>query len=638
MFACEVLHAAAPLVRVLHGIAHEWSVPKQRKGRPIDAAVARAALCDFEGSPCPLFARPRALLAALAAQMAASPQARSGLRFDAVGTSVAIERLSAVLIAAGAKRSSEQPDVLLLPPGAEPPPNAKPLLVLVLSEADAPAPQWHADLSKLVSHLSAGYDNASTFLFPSTSSAAVVDSGSRSRRKVRVNPPAVHASAVVWRSSGCTTPLYDLTRPVGEVIAAEAASARRAVASGVPFSEWFACGTLEALRPVARNLFRLPRRKGKSVWHTCMRPGSPCFWFTGEHSRGEHFVTQVLSSPDILLARLSAHRAATLAAATPESATARWPPLMVLDPAAGEANYTQHLPDGMGRMPPWQLVEHLGWHALLGEPTPETFQWLERNFGRHVAAGRVTLMRDGVTHGAAPVVAPLYWLDARVPELENVFDRGLPSVTRQRLQWGSSTQRLTALSVRGDLWLFNHLAGGPILEALEVNGHAASATAFRACKHGSATRRARCYNASVAAVNVTLQPWSAVVSHLPTQRGAPAHIDLLIVNQRDPTVGELLKAFPFDLIKPTLIYYRTSSGSGVRKLLLDRGYQTSAHWETSAWGENTIAWRADRCSSEGMPGVPMWSRVAAMLPPSEREVLPVAAKPRPKRRSRRGAG
>ena len=42
-------------------------------------------------------------------------------------------------------------------------------------------------------------------------------------------------------------------------------------------------------------------------------------------------------------------------------------------PFAGEANYTQHLPDGLGRVPPWELVEHLGWHAYLAEPLPATY-------------------------------------------------------------------------------------------------------------------------------------------------------------------------------------------------------------------------------------------------------------------------
>ena len=65
-----------------------------------------------------------------------------------------------------------------------------------------------------------------------------------------------------------------------------------------------------------------------------------------------------------------------------------------------------------------------------------------------------------------------YTLDARVPELERTYERGLPQITRQRLQWASSTYRATALSVRGDLWLYNHLAGGPVAEALEKGGFA----------------------------------------------------------------------------------------------------------------------------------------------------------------------
>ena len=103
---------------------------------------------------------------------------------------------------------------------------------------------------------------------------------------------------MLWRATvACEPPLWDLRRSVGEVTAKEAAAAAAAVARGVPYSEWFVCATLEVLRPLVRNLFRLPRRKGKSVWSTCVRAASPCFWFIGLHTRGEHFVTQVLSSP-----------------------------------------------------------------------------------------------------------------------------------------------------------------------------------------------------------------------------------------------------------------------------------------------------------------------------------------------------
>ena len=59
------LQQAADLVSLLHTIAHEWSVPNQRKGRPVDIGLGRALLCDFEGSPCPLLSGPRPLLAAI---------------------------------------------------------------------------------------------------------------------------------------------------------------------------------------------------------------------------------------------------------------------------------------------------------------------------------------------------------------------------------------------------------------------------------------------------------------------------------------------------------------------------------------------------------------------------------------------
>ena len=67
---------------------------------------------------------------------------------------------------------------------------------------------------------------------------------------------------------------------------------------------------------------------------------------------------QVLSSLDVLLSRLTAHRAAVVASspsASVPSAT-RWPPLFLLDPTAGEANYTQHLPDGLGALPALALI------------------------------------------------------------------------------------------------------------------------------------------------------------------------------------------------------------------------------------------------------------------------------------------
>ena len=64
------------------------------------------------------------------------------------------------------------------------------------------------------------------------------------------------------------------------------------------------------------------------------------------------------------------------------------------------------------------------------------------------------------TSAAARHSATLHTISARVPELEGTYERGLPQITRQRLQWGSSLDVKTATSIRGDLWLFNHLAGG----------------------------------------------------------------------------------------------------------------------------------------------------------------------------------
>lgn len=164
-------------------------------------------------------------------------------------------------------------------------------------------------------------------------------------------------------------------------------------------------------------------------------------------------------------------------------------------------------------------------------------------------------------------------------------------MTRQRLQWASSVEIATTRSVRGDLWLFNHLAGGPVLEALEVAGLTPQAKAFSRCKGNSAKLKRRCYNATIVPVEVPLKPWGELLSsHTPSLK----QIDLLVVDLRDPTVGSLLRSFPLSEHKPTFIYYRNGD-RGVRKHLLRHGYQTSAHWETSAWGEHTLAWRADRC-------------------------------------------
>ena len=78
----------------------------------------------------------------------------------------------------------------------------------------------------------------------------------------------------------------------------------------------------------------------------------------------------------------------------------------------------------------------------------------------------------------------------------------------------------------------------------------------------------------------------------------------------DGGISALLRAFPFESVRPSLLYYRHPAGrketAALRGLLLAQGYQTSAHWETGAWGEHNLAWRTDRCAAPGMPGRPLW--------------------------------
>ena len=78
----------------------------------------------------------------------------------------------------------------------------------------------------------------------------------------------------------------------------------------------------------------------------------------------------------------------------------------------------------------------------------------------------------------------------------------------------------------------------------------------------------------------------------------------------DGGVSALLRAFPFEAVRPSLLYYRHAAGrketAALREMLMAHGYQTSAHWETGAWGEHNLAWRTDRCAAPGMPGRPLW--------------------------------
>eukprot|EP00967_Tisochrysis_lutea_P150002 scaffold289397_cov30-Tisochrysis_lutea.AAC.8 len=76
----------------------------------------------------------------------------------------------------------------------------------------------------------------------------------------------------------------------------------------------------------------------------------------------------------------------------------------------------------------------------------------------------------------------------------------------------------------------------------------------------------------------------------------------------------MVRSFPdLGTSAPSIIYYRHPSGganthvsASLRRHLQSRGYETSPHWETTAWGEHTLAWRADRCRLPGMPGTPLW--------------------------------
>ena len=117
-----------------------------------------------------------------------------------------------------------------------------------------------------------------------------------------------------------------------------------------------------------------------------------CCRLCGNHARGESFVDQVLSSPEVLLARMSA----ALAAARRHSAEVRAaPPLLLLDPAAGDGEYSGHLPDGLGRLPALRCVKELGWHAALAEPDPAAFVSLAANAAT-AAPGAVTLRKYGL--------------------------------------------------------------------------------------------------------------------------------------------------------------------------------------------------------------------------------------------------
>ena len=342
-FACDALHAAAPLARQLHEVALEWSAT--RKGRPLSAWDALEALCtDGPGSPCPLFTSAQSLVRQLGAHMreeAEPPRVVAlgstplqlglvqwlvqthGWRATVLGGSPSANVSTTALDEAAVARLREAPLLLLLDASAGP--------RSYWARAIAATRPWVA----LTNESGGGIGLADSGLlqrgrlryesyrapYASTRHGAppIADERAARRRihrapgrRLRVRrrggarsklaaaaaaaPPPPPGLTTMWRlADGCGLPLWDLRRPEGLALPAEAVAAAAAARSGVPYSEWFACATLEPLRPLARTLFTLPRRRGKSIWDTCVRPQSPCLWYMGTHAEGEGFVTQALA-------------------------------------------------------------------------------------------------------------------------------------------------------------------------------------------------------------------------------------------------------------------------------------------------------------------------------------------------------
>ena len=107
---------------------------------------------------------------------------------------------------------------------------------------------------------------------------------------------------------------------------------------------------------------------------------------------------------------------------------------------------------------------------------------------------------------------------------------------------------------------------------------------------------------------------AAVGSGIENDLGSGSAIDLLVLDVHGAAVDALLRAFPLARVQPVLIYYRHPSSrrqaSELRRYLVGHGYETSAHWEVSAWGEMNLAWRAARCGQPPLPGPPLWARLA----------------------------
>jgi hypothetical protein len=62
--------------------------------------------------------------------------------------------------------------------------------------------------------------------------------------------------------------------------------------------------------------------------------------------------------------------------------------------------------------------------------------------------------------------------------------------------------------------------------------------------------------------NVSFVTWATLLGKLPQ---TAKRVDLLVLDQRDPGVAALVESFPLDLVKPSLLYYRTAAGAGTRR-------------------------------------------------------------------------
>ena len=346
-FACDALHAAAPLARQLHEVALEWSAA--RKGRPISAWDALEALCtDGPGSPCPLFTSAQTMVRQLGAHMRDESEPprvvalgstplqlelvlwlvqTHGWRAAVLGGSPSANVSTATLDEAAVAGLREATLLLLLDASAGPRSYwaraiavTRPWVALT-NESGGGSSLADTD-SGLLQRGGPRYESYRA-PYASTRHGAppIADERAARRRNHRAPgrqlrarrrgggarsklaaaaaaavPPPPPGLTTMWRlAEGCGLPLWDLRRAEGMALPAEAAAAAAAARSGVPYSEWFACATLEPLRPLARTLFTLPRQRGKSIWDTCVRSHSPCLWYMGTHAEGEGFVTQALA-------------------------------------------------------------------------------------------------------------------------------------------------------------------------------------------------------------------------------------------------------------------------------------------------------------------------------------------------------